>query len=66
MRCPVCKQDKVMLMHSQNDDPIALVPHPQPLYQISYPGEREYVSPRCEDCFNKLMERRSKKCQRKA
>lgn len=25
----------------------------QPLYQRSYPGEEEYISPRCPRCFDK-------------
>jgi hypothetical protein len=28
------------------------------LYQISYPGSKEYVPPRCNDCYEKMMLRR--------
>lgn len=45
MRCPVCKGP---------DDGI-------PLYQISYPGYPEYVTPRCEVCLEKLYVRREEK-----
>lgn len=62
--CPVCRQDKPMMMHSDYNDPGKLVAHPQPLYQVSYPGRKEYVPPRCEDCFNKMMARRNKKGER--
>ncbi len=54
MKCPVCKQDKIMLMHTD----YKIVSHPQALYQISYPGEKEYVSPRCEACYEKLIKKR--------
>lgn len=47
MRCPVCRQEV-------GDDP---------LYQVSYPGQKEYVTPRCLGCLNKLMEKRAKKRQ---
>jgi len=30
------------------------------LYQVSYPGQKEYVPPRCEACYQKMIERRKK------
>lgn len=54
MKCPVCHQSRRVAVETGE-----LVE--EPLYQISYPGSKEYVSPRCSECFDKLMEKRKKK-----
>lgn len=60
MKCPVCGQRKKIL--SQEQYGAAPVEVDEPLYQISYPGQKEYLSPRCSDCLEKVLEKRSKKC----
>ncbi len=57
MKCPVCNQQ---LEPDENFE------NKVPLYQISYPGRKEYVSPRCSDCLDKLMARREKKGKSKS
>ena len=56
MKCPVCKQQRTILWQREYGKPP--VPVPEPFYQISYPGSKEYVSPRCSVCFDKMMEKR--------
>ena len=47
MKCPVCKQKRRMLEVGIR------VRVPALLYQRSYPGEPEYISPRCSQCFDR-------------
>mgnify|MGYP003394312187 CR=1 FL=1 len=59
MKCPVCgKREQIILCLSVNLQPII---GDTPMYQISYPGQKEYVSPRCSDCYDKLMVKREGK-----
>ena len=69
MKCPACKSAtggyfwepaqrddaKEALVKQGLMDPEALRTewHDMPLYQRSYPGEPEYISPRCSRCYDK-------------
>ena len=69
MKCPACKSatggyywppqqrddEKEDLVKQGLMDPKALLTvwHDMPPYQRSYPGEKEYISPRCFKCYNK-------------
>jgi len=69
MKCPVCKSatggyywepeqrddEKEDLVKQGSMDPKALrtVWHDMELYQRSFPGEPEYISPRCSRCYDK-------------
>ena len=69
IKCPVCKSStggyywppeqrddvKESLVKQGLMDPKSLLTewHDIPLYQRSYPGEPEYISPRCEKCYHK-------------
>lgn len=57
MKCPVCLQKRYITRQPQQGGDLIVVD--APLYQISYPGQKEYVSPRCSECLDKLMERRA-------
>lgn len=72
MKCPVCKlssgvfykqpthiSDKdFSLIKAGILDPIKIaVPEEMPLYQRSYPGEKEYISPRCSQCFDRRLKK---------
>ena len=59
MKCPVCGQTKMMKTQLVYGGPLVEVE--QPLYQISYPGEKEYLTPRCIDCYDKVIAKREKK-----
>jgi len=37
------------------DDLLVIDVFEYPLYQRSYPGEPEYISPRCEQCFDEAV-----------
>jgi len=71
LKCPVCKfatgiyywpptqisDELVGLVRAGMLDPAALatVPLEMPLYQKSYKGEPEYISPRCSRCYDKAL-----------
>jgi transposase-like protein len=59
MSCPVCKASYFIL--EQQGYGIAPVRRPALLYQRSYPGEPEYISPRCDRCFDREYRRRLSK-----
>jgi len=80
MKCPVCKLDAgtykeqptlisdeaVNLVRAGLLDPAKLATElmEMPLYQKSYKGEPEHISPRCSRCFDKaekMMERKREK-----
>lgn len=52
MKCPVCRKEaghyKV-----EGIEPGSFKREPYPLYQKGYPDEKEYVSERCLDCYDK-------------
>ncbi len=58
MRCPVCKMLRTIQEQQVYGGPPVTIP--VPLYQRSYPGEPEYISPRCSYCFDKTLKQRSK------
>lgn len=63
IRCPVCKLSTGGY-HYPGVDPMTIEWLPLPLYQRSYPGEKEYISPRCLKCFTqKLREEERKKAK---
>lgn len=60
-KCPVCGVvDHIKQVEAQDDD-LVLMLMPQPFYQFSYPGEPDYLPPRCERCYDKVMKRRERK-----
>ncbi len=77
MKCPSCKSatggyywepeqrddEKEDLVKAGWMDPKALktVWHDMPLYQRSFPGEEEYISPRCFKCYNKAEQAAERK-----
>ena len=58
MICPVCHKTTGFY---QGTLPGTVVTLPYPLYQISYPGQPEYLPPRCLTCYEKVEARRKKK-----
>ncbi len=54
-KCPVCREQRVVPDVNTGE------PVEEPLYQTSYPGSKEYISPRCSVCFDKMMDKRNKK-----
>jgi hypothetical protein len=59
--CPVCKIfNRIQQLIAIGDD-LILMWVPQPLYQFSYPGEPEYISARCERCYDKAIRKKDKK-----
>ena len=54
VKCPICGKMRVMLEQLKYGE--ESVPVAEPMYQYSYEGEPEYISPRCYDCINKAME----------
>lgn len=66
MKCPICQQDK-QIIDFDHRRPLAeqygrlLGFQDAPLYQISYPGQKEYVSPRCSDCIDKVLQKKKKR-----
>jgi len=62
MKCPVCKMQRTIQEQMSYDGPLVTIR--APLYQRSYPGEPEYISPRCSDCFDKRLKGLSRKRQR--
>ncbi len=81
MKCPVCKSstggyywppeqrdDAVEELVKQGlMDPKALLTewHDMPLYQRSFPGEPEYISPRDFQCYNKAERKTARKLLRR-
>jgi len=61
MRCPVCKLGTGYYYAPQVDPDAPLERLPYPLYQGSYPGELEYISPRCERCYDKAERKLAKR-----
>lgn len=55
MTCPVCKKDTGTYFWPSASDPWVIDIFDMPLYQRSYPGEPEYISARCVQCFDKAV-----------
>lgn len=60
IRCPVCKEP------TGEYTELCVVPgtalqRDYPLYQFSYPGQPEYLDPRCLKCYEGVEVRRKKK-----
>lgn len=63
MKCPVCQKIITMIWFDQRKTLSEqygklLGPVDGMLYQISYPGQKEYLSPRCSECLDKVLRRR--------
>jgi len=58
-RCPVCKETEMMQVQLVYGGPA--VEQAAPLYQISYKGSREYVTPRCSHCISRVLDKRAEK-----
>lgn len=56
--CPVCKIRRKIQTQVEYGGPLVWVD--EPMYQYSYPGEKGYISPRCNSCYNKA-ERKMKR-----
>lgn len=56
-RCPVCKLSTGFYywLNAEPNGPMVRKDHP--LYQRSYEGSDEYISPRCLGCYNKAEAR---------
>jgi hypothetical protein len=54
--CPICHKEVTIQMAENYNGPVVTVSGY--LFQVSYPGCKEYISPRCPDCYDKLIERR--------
>jgi len=59
VECPVCQQKRHITQQREYGGDLIVVD--APLYQISYPGQKEYVPPRCSECLDKLLARRESK-----
>ena len=59
MKCPVCGQREKMKVQLTYGGPVTEMD--APLYQVSYPGQPEYLPPRCLKCYKKVVARRDKK-----
>lgn len=64
MKCPVCKMGIGGYYWPAVLDPGGREWHEYPLYQRSYPGRLEYISPRCGSCYNKAEKRLIRKLRR--
>lgn len=54
-KCPVCKTQRTIQERRVYGNSVVTVP--APLYQQSYPGEPEHISPRCLPCFDMAVKR---------
>ncbi len=61
VKCPVCKQPIGQYAEELAMQPGVMRQVDYPLYQISYPGRKEYVTPRCERCFDRLRIKQEEK-----
>ena len=77
MKCPLCKgatgiyywppeqisDELVNLVRAGKLDraKLATLPLEYPLYQRSYKGEPEYISPRCVRCFDKALKKQARR-----
>ncbi len=60
IKCPVCKRPTGQYIEPAIE-PGTIVQRDYPLYQFSYPGQPEYLPPRCLTCYEKVEARRKKK-----
>jgi len=60
LMCPICKTGRSIPYDESNriTGEIYTVWLPEPMYQFSYKGTREYIPPRCSDCWIRLEEKR--------
>ncbi len=70
MKCPVCHRDpggyyelpvdysSEELKAAQWTGKLRMLFHDYPMYQRSYPGAPDYISPRCERCYAKAEKKR--------
>lgn len=58
MKCPICHRTRKMQVQKTYNGPLII--EDEPLYQFSSPGNKEYLPPRCLDCFDKAMKKRNK------
>ncbi len=56
VKCPVCEKDTGVYYWPSALDPLVVDVLEYLLYQRSYPGKPEYISERCEQCFDKEVE----------
>lgn len=61
-RCPVCREKETMQVQLEYGG--KLIEMDAPLYQISYKGSPEYVTPRCSRCISLVLDRRRAKDDR--
>ena len=63
MNCPVCKFSISPIPVETIDGEQGFMP--DYLYQYSYKGEQDYISPRCCKCYDKAKKKLDKKERRK-
>lgn len=62
-RCPSCNTEFMITAVTNNGRKVTV---DAPLYQRSYKGEPEYISPRCYRCYDKMERRLLRKLVRDA
>ncbi len=55
MKCPVCGKDTEVYYWPSALNPLVIDVFDYPLYQRSYIRKPEYISARCEQCFDKAV-----------
>ena len=63
-RCPVCREKETIQVQLECGG--KLIERDAPLYQISYKGSPEYVSPRCSRCISRVLDRRAAKREKQS
>ena len=58
MNCPICHKS-VGSYQQEGAFPGLMITVSYPLYQYSYPGELNYLPPRCLACYDKVEKRRA-------
>jgi hypothetical protein len=60
MKCPICKEPTGKYPEPEVL-PGTILERDYPLYQFSYPGQKDYLPPRCLKCYERVEERRRQK-----
>jgi len=63
LACPICKEKRLIPYDEcdYNTGRIYMVLLPEPMYQYSYPGQKLYITPRCDDCMQRALKKREEK-----
>lgn len=62
-KCPICKVFGVILDwdYDHITGEVFDTLSPQPMYQYSYPGQKLYITPRCDGCMQRALKKREDK-----